>query len=73
MADELDGYDCPICDEPLTDDVAWINPLAYRGSRPEDQAIDLGAAIGTAVSGGGYAPYHRKCAADRWPELRLTD
>lgn len=67
MAEE---YQCASCDGLITDEPIWINPLAADPASIGSGSNSLGPCIGDSSSGGGFAPYHRECAIERWPDLK---
>jgi Na+/proline symporter len=68
------GRRCAHCDREIRGEPAWIDAFGSDAIKsPSELMIALEPRVGTADSGGGFAPYHPRCAAKLFPDLKAID
>jgi hypothetical protein len=67
----MQRHRCVVCELEIEGEPLWINPLKGLRTSRREQSIHTAASVGTAESGPGYVPYHRDCAAERFPDIDL--
>src|SRR5581483_7887461 len=62
---------CAHCGQEINGEPAWINAFGGDATHfPSEVMIVLEPCMGNADSGGSFAPYHPRCAAELFPNLR---